>query len=107
MANVELRIEGKELVRLRSIVCGSCKHLDGAACGISGMPYQVHAAGHKCPKNKQADENGYLRRFGMRWVGIPAPVRWWKAWRGDRRWLESPGCGCLLLLKRLWIKVRS
>ncbi len=81
VANVELRIEGKELVILRTIVCGSCKHLRKDTCSVSGMPYRVHTVGFECPKNKQADDNGHLRRFGMRWVGIPAPVRWWKAWR--------------------------
>lgn len=107
MANVELRIEGKELVQLRTIICGSCKHLRRDTCSVSGMPYQVHTVGFECPKDKQADDNGHVRRFFMRWVGIPAPVRWWKAWRGDRRWLSSPGCGCIVWLKRLWIKVRS
>jgi hypothetical protein len=53
---------------------------------------------------------GLYEWLGMKWFGLPYPVRLWRKWvRGDRA--TYPGCGCIVWLKRLttWggIKARS
>ena len=107
MANVELRIEGRELVRTRTIICASCKYADSqAACTIDGYPLGHHIQGGACPKKKQADDNGHVPWMGMKWLGIPSPVRWWHNRTKETRWDQVPGCGCVVWLKRLWMKIR-
>lgn len=50
-----------------------------------------------------------VRWWGVRWIGIPAPLRW-VAWvvavymrRTDQEWPEFnariPGCGCIMVLR--------
>lgn len=108
MGNVELRIEGRDLVRTRTIICASCKHADDhAACTIDGHPIGWHVQGGKCPKGKQADANGHVRWLGVKWMGIPKPVRWWNNRTEKLRWDEVPGCGCVVWLKRLALKVKG
>jgi len=107
VANVELRIEGRELVRTRTIICASCKYADvHAYCTIDTNSIGWHVQGGKCLKGKQADANGHVRWLGMKWLGIPAPVRWWRNWRDETKWDQVPGCGCLVWLKRLWMMIR-
>lgn len=101
--NVELRIEGRDLIRTRTIICASCKHADDhAACTIDGHPIGWHVQGGKCPKGKQADHYGHVRWLGVKWLGIPRPVRWWHNLTEKLQWDQVPGCGCILWLKRIW-----
>jgi hypothetical protein len=35
------------------------------------------------------------------WYGTPAPVRWWKRWRGTSTEDDDRGCGCVVILKSI------
>jgi hypothetical protein len=38
----------------------------------------------------------------VRWIGIPWPKRWvWNPYQMEFEYRDSPGCGCILKLKRL------
>lgn len=115
---VRLSLSGEELTRCRQVVCCSCSKSDVvsgvAICTKSGRPITIHIHGSPCPKGKQADGLGRIRWCGFAWVGVPYPVRVWK-WATSPKgvrvplsdWLDTPGCGCMIVAKRLWLWLRS
>lgn len=117
MRTVRLLIVGQDLYRTRAIVCAMCSSriLDRGAgggevdrCSISKSLVASHVHGKACPRNKQADDNGWVRWLWIRWVGIPYPVRVWKSITTKHRgWFSLPGCGCALKAKRLSIRIRA
>jgi len=115
-ANVELRIQGMELLRTQVLICGSCEHAKGNACGVSGEKITAHVGIHgkglvPCPLGKQADERGHVRwpaRWGVKWVGVPWPVRVWRWSKArDEGWMGVPGCGCVVVVKRAWLRMKG
>ena len=108
MGESRLTIKGQDLTDLRVVVCANCKHCTLSNCAKSMMPLESHIQGRPCPLGKHPDANGWIRWLGVRWIGLPMPVRWWLSlvnW--NRFYIDTPGCGCALWLKRLWIKVRA
>ncbi len=42
------------------------------------------------------------RWLGIRWIGLPWPKRWhWNPYQTEFEYWDSPGCGCILKMKRL------
>ena len=108
MANVRLTINGQDLTDLRVVICANCKHCTPNLCGVSMHPLASHISGRACPLGKHPDANGWVTWCGIRWIGLPMPVRlWWSLLNWNRLYIDTPGCGCALWLKRLWIKLRS
>lgn len=64
------------------------------------------------PRWCHVDADGSVRWLGVRWYGLPYPLRvflWIKyrdrwAWRHVR---QLPGCGCIARLKDIWTGVRQ
>lgn len=67
-----------------------------------------------CPRRRWPDKSGHVRWLRIRWMGVPAPVRWriglesaWAAWKERTGPGYFPGCGCVYRLKTLWTGLRS
>jgi hypothetical protein len=91
--------------RTNKAMCAACGWRQGATCGRSGhmiTAETVHQGVH-CPLGRHtvAERGGVVEWFGMRWHGVPAPVRVELAVRGVklRGGQELPGCGCLVAVK--------
>jgi len=71
------------------------------ACSIDGKPISV-AMTRPCPRGRHPDADGVIRWAGVRWQGVPMPLRvvlrlWHPRHPRLRRW---DGCGCVVILKR-------
>ncbi len=96
-----------------AIMCGACPRRRGfIECRVDGKPM----LSRPCPKGKHPDDVGRVRWLGIRWHGIPAPIRWYglaglyakTLGIGARvKWRDLPGCGCVVRLKDLWVKGTS
>lgn len=77
-------------------MCAACKWSTPERCTLDGERFRrtVRPIGKPCPLGRHSDAEGKVRWLGLRWYGVPAPLRWFKL-RG-RRW---PGCGCIVPLK--------
>jgi hypothetical protein len=77
---------------------------DGQTRALVGVPtlYEINPAS---PLTKRPCCKGKAVHYwiGLRWYGMPAPVRWWRM-PGRKRDPLTPydGCGCLYVLKNLW-----
>ena len=80
-------------------MCAACKWSTPERCTLDGERFRrtVRPIGKPCPLGRHSDAEGKVRWLGLRWYGVPAPLRWFKL-RG-RRW---PGCGCIVALKDAW-----
>lgn len=122
-SNVALRIKGMELVRTRALICATCRHAVGGECGLDGRSLASHlgAAGGplECLAGRQADEHGHVTRMGVKHVGVPWLERVWRwseardeGWIGredehGRRVGGVPGCGCVVVVKNAWLKMKG
>lgn len=103
MGNVRLTVNGQDLTDLRVVICANCNHHTPNICSVSMHPLESHINGRTCPLRKHPDANGWIRWCGIRWIGLPLPVRLWLSLRfWDALYMDTPGCGCILWLKRLW-----
>lgn len=71
------------------------------ACSIDGKPI-AKAITRACPRGRHPDAEGIVRWAGIRWFGVPMPLRvklrlWHPRHPRLRRW---DGCGCVVILKR-------
>jgi len=90
-------------------VCPDYAHEVGV-CGLSQRPVAMHIRGQlPCHAGSHPNEAGVVVWCGVRWIGVPMPVRLWL-------WVVSPkhpkpsafgGCGCILFLKRLFTIPRA
>lgn len=72
-----------------------------ALCTITGRDIAQHVDGSAaCPKRRFPDANGLIRWLGIRWIGVPRPLRWLLSWRGLRR--AHYGCGCIFFIRRVF-----
>jgi len=84
-------------------ICRQCKHYDDGQCK-HGEPFPVRLTydGHPCPLGVHPDPDGIVRWFGLRWYGVPYPVRLAMVYDGQiKRAKDLPGCGCIVALKQL------
>jgi len=70
-------------------------------CSISGRSISV-AVTQKCPRGRHPDRDGVIVWAGVRWIGLPMPLRILLRWAHPKRpGVKSwAGCGCVLVLKR-------
>lgn len=90
------------MVLTRAIMCQGCIRRQGPNCGVSGEFVEVHIMGVPCPRVMHPDRDGVVRWFGIRWIGAPAPVRWWAMLTTKYPRGKVPGCGCVKVLKDIW-----
>ena len=96
--------------RARAAMCLTCLDadrgfgMDAIHCTVSGKTIETHVlqSDLTCPEGKHPDSDGCITWGGVRWYGVPMPVRWLL-----RRKLTGPlsGCGCIKLLKDCWVWV--
>lgn len=100
--------------RTKAAMCASCpNHVTDdtgsvSRCGarlnasirINGEASEWWSRG-ECPRGRFPDADGVVRWSGVRWYGVPAPIRWWLRWRNPVHPKPSsfPGCGCIKRLK--------
>ena len=99
--------------RARAIMCQTCiygERTDSTTFGLAvvscdGVPIAQYITGFsRCPKEKHPDQYGVVRWLGIRWFGVPKPLRMLM-----RPWLtgDVQGCGCIARLKTLWLKIQG
>lgn len=98
--------------RERAALCQFCPHADhgegfwtqGAVeCTISGRAILEHVTGAPCPRGYHPDSRGITRWLGVRWYGVPYPIRvlLWAFGASHRRPGAWGRCGCLVWLKSI------
>mgnify|MGYP000411431833 CR=1 FL=1 len=112
-----------------AVMCLVCTVRVGEHCvaGADGgdvlVPISVRATGGgACPRGRHADSPRWL---GVRWAGVPRPIRLALGDEEVRRWLGLPaevpttraarewragerdGCGCIVPLKAAWMQASS
>lgn len=105
--------------RGRALMCQVCPeaiHAEGdfwglrgggaVICTVSGRLVRDHVqtCAPSCPLERHPDHSGIVRWLGVRWLGVPAPIRWAMFW-----WLKGPlaGCGCSVFWKSRWVRFRA
>ena len=99
----------------RAMMCGACPERSGVtACTISGRPLVQHITEGVCPLGSFPGPGRQTEWIGVKWWGVPAPIRWAARTRLGRAILGGipkpaphPGCGCLVRLKALWTRLRT
>lgn len=93
----------------RAAMCCVCPHADepgirATACTVNGKPMAT-CIPQGCPIGRHPVD-GIVTWLGIRWYGVPYPVRvWlWIAHPSHRKPSWWPGCGCVKVLKDRWVK---
>lgn len=94
-----------ERARTDAAMCAACPSAGWPAdrpgslsfCTVDCKP-TAPTRNQPCPKGRHSDEDGTVEWFGLRWYGVPIPIR---AYLRVRGWLSRPlaGCGCVKVLK--------
>lgn len=106
--------EVRDRRRAAAVMCMLCRHrwLRGprTVCGLTGLTVERAVIEGGCGRHPEAA--GVLRWLGLRWYGVPAPLRWLLrlliALRRVRP-LTGPldGCGCIVALRDRWDALRA
>jgi hypothetical protein len=90
----------------RAALCQTCTHAardnrhGATGCRISGRSIvALSVSADACPVGRHPDGSGIVRWMGMRWIGVPEPLRWRLVWALGREPRGLVGCGCLARLK--------
>lgn len=93
-------------------MCGACSRLGTySLCTIDGKA----PCSRPCPRGHHPDADGIIRWMGLRWFGVPYPIRLWgrtgmytetTGLASKTDWRKLEGCGCLVVAKRLWRVIR-
>lgn len=90
----------------RAAMCQTCprsiKSAAGSAitCTVLGRPVvEVVTTGMPCPDGRHPDAAGVVRWAGLRWLGVPEPLRWRLVWALGREPRGLSGCGCVEAVK--------
>lgn len=101
-------------LRVRLCMCRFCAGAkadrcprDGEAIGAKLVPVT-----YSCPRRRHPDADGIVRWLGVRWYGVPMPLRalaWLLHARGTRPLREYvrtyAGCGCVKVLRDFWDRI--
>ena len=82
---------------------GTAAQTRKATCTINGAKITDAARTPEaaCPRDRWPDADGVVRWMGLRWHGVPLPVRLLLAAK------LYPGCGCSVRVKELFERVRQ
>lgn len=88
----------------RAAFCFLCPHGGSArenvvACSIDGKPLVGRT---KCAAGCFGD--GWIEWLGVRWYGVPIPLRWLLRVRVK---VPLSGCGCVVRLKDVWTRIKE
>jgi hypothetical protein len=99
----------------RAAMCDTCPRV-ARAKGVDGIARGVRCTVHggdvaslvmrqiaTCPRGRWPDEAGVVRWLGVRWLGVPMPLRHRLEQRYGRA-VRLSACGCVAGLKRFWIE---
>lgn len=90
------------VIQTTAAMCSSCSERKGKDCDVTGITTQWHRAHMQCPRRKFPDAAGVVTWMGVRWIGVPWPIRLWLvATAGVERPEDFSGCGCLVAAKGL------
>lgn len=95
----------------RAAMCRVCPHRvsQGAAdlgwCSLADTGVGLRLEGGQCPAGHHPGSDGKLRWLGVKWRGIPYPVRLWLRVRHGTATGKWPGCGCIDRLKTICERV--
>lgn len=92
------RCQGQlDLRRTRAAMCVACPRARAyVICSVDGRATRGRAL---CPLGRFPDRLGLVRWLGLRWRGVPWPLR---VLDDDLAGVSLPGCGCVDALKRAW-----
>ena len=103
----------RERLRERAALCRACPDglyagMEAIGCTISGRPIEHHLYGVECPAGRLPGPDGLVTWCGIRWYGVPWPVRLWaRVTARTRPRLDSwRGCGCIRWAKDLWVRAQ-
>lgn len=91
---------GSDLVT-NTVMCHGCIERWGPVCP-SGLFVSVQIDRRECPRDRFV-KDGTVRWWWIRWIGVPMPLRWWARWT-LKKYPKLSGCGCVKVLKDLWVK---
>jgi len=81
------------------------------SCTVSGRPLADHIVRRaRCPLGRHPScKTGVLRWLGVRWYGVPMPVRLalWACHARHPRPSRFTGCGCLARAKDLCVSIKD
>lgn len=98
--------------KINAGVCLACG--DAAAgltvCSIDGQPLTAHAMRGSCPAGRHLSKQGTVQWLGIRWYGLPWPIKAACRWflgrlvlgGGSVLAVADTGCGCTVRLKHAW-----
>lgn len=109
------RPDQASVAQQRAVMCWACPEVHGGPWGGKRVcpdgetvRVKISIGGKGCPRDNHPDPHGVVRWLGLRFYGVPMPVRlaaWW--FHGSHRrpgfW---PGCGCAKWFKDLWTTLR-
>jgi len=100
--------QSSDPTRTRAGMCLACRgSRDGERCRFSGVALTIHAGGLACPKRRHPVE-GVVRWLGIRWYGVPWPLRIWLVFtKAECRLFDLPGCGCMVWAKRKFGNIKG
>ena len=88
-------------------MCQTChrsiKSAAGSAitCTVLGRPIaDLVRRSEPCPEGRHPDADGIVRWAGVRWFGVPEPLRWAIVWALGREPRGLHGCGCIAAVKQ-------
>ena len=90
-----------------AVMCLTCPSLSltETHCLVSQEPVWLHIMGKPCPRLRHL-QDGVVRWLGMRWYGVPWPIRVWRWRKSKKRWIDFGrqfvGCGCFKWPKDLY-----
>lgn len=92
----------------RSAMCRVCPHRESGSdplgvCSLTGTGVGVYVTGGRvCPVGHHPSGSaGRLTWIGIKWRGVPYPVRLWYRLRHGTATAKWPRCGCIDRLKTL------
>ena len=90
----------------RAAMCQTCRHARRAsngsaiACTITSRDIgSIVVDRASCPIARHPDDDGIVRWMGLRWMGVPEPLRWRLVWMLRREPRGLRGCGCVAAIK--------
>lgn len=86
----------------RATLCLACPERHAmTTCSLNGRPLSENVKRGVCPDGRFPDKDGVVGWLGVRWYGVPAPIRWvWNVIRLGKM-KKLPGCGCIKFLRDL------
>lgn len=108
-------VEWVDRASVCAVMCDHCrvsaKNADGWAigCKLTGLTVSAACRTHlHCPLSRLPDYEGIVVWLGIRWYGVPFPLRVWR-WATKFNDIDLyeylaryPQCGCIVVLKDWW-----